>query len=434
MTTACIARILRVSFLFAGWTGFLLTAVSCGGSDIDIPDSYGQMAPDRNPGSGSDPDPDPDPDPNPDPDPDPEQVTLTMVDPAATAETQALYSNLWTIASRGFMFGHHDDLWYGRYWYDEPGGSDTKAVCGDYPAVFSVDFGPLMDDRFDREADMRENEIRRRVILEAYERGEVVTACCHLNNPLTGGDSWDNSHAGVVKAILDESTAAHAKYMEWLDRVADFANNLRGSDGRLIPVIFRPYHEHTQEWSWWGSKCTTEEEFVGFWRMTVRYLRDTKGVHNFIYAISPQMDAVYGNTRDRLLFRWPGDEWVDFIGMDCYHGLNTEAFTSNLRTLSALSQEKLKPCGVTETGQESFEKADYWTGCILAPLMGQRVSMVVMWRNKYVAGNESDRHFYSVYPGHVSADDFNIMYGRSRSLFSGDLPDMYTMAEHVTVR
>ena len=104
--------------------------------------------------------------------------------------------------------------------------------------------------------------------------------------------------------------------------------------------------------------------------------------------------------------------------MDCYHGLNTEAFTSNLRTLSALSQEKLKPCGVTETGQESFEKADYWTGCILAPLMGQRVSMVVMWRNKYVAGNESDRHFYSVYPGHVSADDFNIMYGRSRSLFS----------------
>ena len=98
MTTACIARILRVSFLFAGWTGFLLTAVSCGGSDIDIPDSYGQTAPDRNPGSGSDPDPDPDPDPNPDPDPDPEQVTLTMVDPAATAETQALYSNLWTIA------------------------------------------------------------------------------------------------------------------------------------------------------------------------------------------------------------------------------------------------------------------------------------------------------------------------------------------------
>ena len=220
-----------------------------------------------------------------------------MVDPAATAETRALYSNLWAIASSGFMFGHHDDLWYGRYWYDEPGRSDTKEVCGDYPAVFSVEFGPLMDNRF--ESDKRENEIRRRVILEAYDRGEVITACCHLNNPLTGGDSWDNNHTGVVKAILDESTPTHTKYMEWLDRVADFANNLRGGDGSLIPVIFRPYHEHTQEWSWWGSKCTTETEFIEFWRMTVRYLRDTKGVHNFIYAISPQMDAVYSDTREK---------------------------------------------------------------------------------------------------------------------------------------
>ena len=103
---------------------------------------------------------------------------------------------------------------------------------------------------------------------------------------------------------------------------------------------------------------------------------------------------------------------------DCYHGLNTKAFTSNLRAMSALSQEKLKPCGVTETGQESFENADYWTSCILSPLMGQRVSMVVMWRNKYVGEDEDDKHFYSVYPGHVSADDFNIMYNRSRSLFS----------------
>ena len=428
MTTACIARILRVSFLFAGWTGFLLTAVSCGGSDIDIPDSYGQTAPDRNPGSGSDPDPDPDPDPNPDPDPDPEQVTLTMVDPAATAETQALYSNLWTIASRGFMFGHHDDLWYGRYWYDEPGGSDTKAVCGDYPAVFSVDFGPLMDDRFDREADMRENEIRRRVILEAYERGEVVTACCHLNNPLTGGDSWDNSHAGVVKAILDESTAAHAKYMEWLDRVADFANNLRGSDGRLIPVIFRPYHEHTQEWSWWGAKCTTEEEFVGFWRMTVRYLRDTKGVHNFIYAISPQMDAVYDDPVGRILFRWPGDQWVDFIGMDCYHGRNTAAFESNVQAMVEVRGPRHKPVGITETGLENDHKADYWTQDVLRVLRGEPCAMVVAWRN------DNPRHAYGPYPSDASAEDFKLFDADEWTLLERDLPDMYSMPKNVTVK
>ena len=131
----------------------------------------------------------------------PEQpVSLSLADRNATAETKALYANLWDIASRGFMFGHHDDLWYGRYWYNEQGKSDTKAVCGDYPAVFSVDFGAIMDNRYND----AENAIRRRVILEAYDRGEVITACCHLNNPHTGGDSWDNSSNEVVKSILTE--------------------------------------------------------------------------------------------------------------------------------------------------------------------------------------------------------------------------------------
>ncbi|WP_423126655.1 glycoside hydrolase family 26 protein [Gaoshiqia sp. Z1-71] len=361
----------------------------------------------------------------------PTNIQLVMVDPNATETTRALYSNLWKIAEKGFMFGHHDDLWYGRYWYNESGRSDTKEVCGDYPAVFSVDFAQIMDDRY--WSSQESNAIRRKVILEARERGEVITACCHLNNPLTNGDSWDNSNNDVVKNILTEGTPTRAKFISWLDRLAVFALNLKDKDGNLIPVIFRPFHEHTQTWSWWGSKCTTNDEFIGLWKMTIEYLRDKKGVHNFIYAISPQMDQVYAETRERLLFRWPGDEYVDFIGMDCYHGTNTDAFNSNLKHLSTLSREKNKPCGVTETGKESFEISDYWTRCLLTPLTGKRISLVVMWRNKYVS-SESDKHFFSVYPGHVSAPNFIIMYNRDASLFSNDLPDMYTLAEGVVIK
>ena len=75
------------------------------------------------------------------------KVTLHIVDKNATEETKALFANLWKIADTGWMFGHHDDLWYGRYWYDEAGKSDTKAVCGDYLGVFSVYFAEIMDDR-----------------------------------------------------------------------------------------------------------------------------------------------------------------------------------------------------------------------------------------------------------------------------------------------
>ena len=142
------------------------------------------------------------------------------------------------------MFGHHDDLYYGRYWYDVSGHSDTKDVCGDYPAVFSCDFAELMDNRYQ---DAKEaNAIRKRCIQEARRRGEVITACCHLNNPKTKGDAWDNSDNSVVTEILDKTSKTHATFVEWMDRLVAFAKDLKDDNGQLIPVIFRPFHEHTQ--------------------------------------------------------------------------------------------------------------------------------------------------------------------------------------------
>src|SRR5690606_17578959 len=205
---------------------------------------------------------------------------------------------------------------------------------------------------------------------------------------------------------------------------------------KLIPVIFRPYHEHTQTWSWWGKSCTTQEEFIAFWKFTIDYLKDEKGVHNFIYAISPQIDAP--GTRESFLFRWPGDDYVDFIGFDSYHGTNTAALSTNLRNLEALSKEKKKPGGVTETGIEGIRKgdgseySDYWTKEMLTPIIGKEISLMVMWRNKYDPAKEG-YHFYGPYAGHSSAIDFKTFYDSKYTLFSKDLPDMYELAEGVTV-
>lgn len=367
------------------------------------------------------------------------KVKLSIVDKEATDETKALLANLWAIADKGFMFGHHDDLWYGRHWYNVQGKSDTKDVCGDYPAVFSVDFAPIIDDRYKSNA--TENEIRRRVILEAKERGEVIVACLHLDNPLTiaenegkypEGTSWDNTKC--VDQILKDGTDVHKRYVTWMDRLAEFANDLKDSKGKLIPIILRPYHEMTQSWSWWGTSACTSEEYIELWQWTVKYLRDVKGVHNFLYAVSPQMDGKYGDsTRSRLLTRWPGDDYVDFLGMDCYHGLNYGAFAANIEVMQKLATEKMKPCGVTETGSEAFTNNDYWTRYILEPAAGKGLSMVVMWRNKYVS-SDSDTHYFSVFPGHPSEEDFRTFYKDEHTLFSADLPDMYSMPANYEIK
>ena len=362
------------------------------------------------------------------PTPPDETVTLTLADPSATPETKALYANLWALREKGWMFGHHDDLMYGRKWYGTEGGSDTKAVCGDYPAVYGLDLSTFMDDRVDTEAD--ENALRLKLMKEAYDRGMVILACLHLNNPLTGGDAWSNTDKTVVAKILTDGSETQVKFNLWLDRLAALAKGLKGSDGKLIPIIMRPFHEHTQSWSWWGSTCTTEAEFVGLWKYFVDYMKKS-GVHSFIYAISPQMDKQ--QVESDFLYRWPGDEYVDFIGMDCYQGINNNVFVNNLKVLTKLSADKKKPAGVTETGVEGLKNPDYWINNIAAPMAGRKMSLLVTWRNKYDP-MEQGSHYFSVFPGHVSEESFKTLYKRSDTYFCNDLPKMYSPVANITVQ
>ena len=163
---------------------------------------------------------------NPEPEnPQEETVVLHLADANATAETKALYSNLWAIREKGWMFGHHDDLMYGRKWYGTEGGSDTKAVCGDYPGVYSLDLSTFMDDRVSSESE--ENSLRLKCMKEAYDRGMVITACLHLDNPLTGGDAWDNTSTDVVAQILKDGSETQKKFNGWLDRLATHASATR---------------------------------------------------------------------------------------------------------------------------------------------------------------------------------------------------------------
>ena len=360
-----------------------------------------------------------------------EPVALTLADPDATSETKALYSNLWAIREKGWIFGHQNDLINGRKWQYTEGGSDTKEVCGDYPGIFAVDVASFMDGRRVPLQSQEENPVKLRTIREAYDRGMVVMACMHLNNPLTGGDSWDKSSNQVVAEILKEGSATQVLFDSWLDNLADLAKSLKGSDGVQIPIILRPFHEHGHEWSWWGSTCTTAAEYIGLWHYLVDGMK-ARGVHNFIYAISPAINGKAGSEGD-FLYRWPGDDYVDFLGMDCYIGINNTVFLNNLKLLRSVSDAKQKPAGVTEIGVKGFQNANYWTENIAAPMAGRKMSMLVTWSNKYDPF-ELEKVYYSVYPGHPSEKSFRELYERSDTYFCRDLPPMYRMAENIIVK
>ncbi len=73
-----------------------------------------------------------------------EQVKKTgTADPSATPETVNLLAGMKAATSQGIMFGHQDDLAYGKGWVYPDGESDVKRVCGDYPAVYGMDLGHI---------------------------------------------------------------------------------------------------------------------------------------------------------------------------------------------------------------------------------------------------------------------------------------------------
>ena len=177
---------------------------------------------------------------------------------------------------------------------------------------------------------------------------------------------------GSVAAVLPGG-ARHGQFLEWLDRVASFLDSVvDGVSGESVPIVFRPFHEHTGDWFWWctGSPAqptdTTPEQFVALWRMTVDYLRDSCGLHNVLYAYSPDRSRIDMSSESTCeagyLYAYPGDDYVDVLGFDDYWDIapaDVEAerprerhddLITMLTVVGRLARERGKIAAATEVG------------------------------------------------------------------------------------
>lgn len=338
-----------------------------------------------------------------------------------TTETENLLQNLKEISTKGFMFGHQDDPLYGVYWEGDSGRSDIHSVVGDYPAVMGFDIGKI-EHRSDKNIDNVLFTIIREEIIRHYKRGAMITISWHVDNPLTGGDSWDVSSSEVVRAILPGGSN-HDLFLDWLDRAAVFFNTLITEDGAKIPILFRPWHEHTGSWFWWGKNLCTVDEYNALWEITRTHF-DSAGVDNLLYSYSPDMQG----PGEIYMERYPGDEYVDLLGIDGYHRNNeegTEYFVSKLDSiLSFMTEEgarRNKPIAITETGLESIPISDWWTEVLLPLTNRYPISYVLVWRN----ARERPNHYYAPYPGQKSETNFVKFYDNPRTLFSKDISSLY---------
>lgn len=339
-------------------------------------------------------------------------------DKKATKETVSLFQSLYELKNKGIMYGHQDDLMYGYNWWYEKDRSDTREATGDYPGVAGFELGHI-ELGVDRSLDsVSFGQIAEQIKIH-YKRGGVITVSWHLNNPLTmqikdsvlsrpHGTAWDVSSKEVVASILPGGKY-HELFNTWLERLATFFEGLKDDKGLPIPFIFRPFHEHSGSFFWWGTNICTDQQYSALWRYTVSFLRDNKNIHNILYAYNT--DRV--TSLEQYMKGYPGDDIIDMLSLDMYD--RGEQFGGELDTAlafvtkEAISRKKLT--ALSETGERRGMN-NWWSAVLLPVVSKYPVGYVLTWRDAYhtklsVSGN----------PAQSFIEDFKDFYNSPKTLF-----------------
>ena len=351
----------------------------------------------------------------------PEKKHQSLSDKNATPETENLYQNLILLQEKGFLFGHQDDLAYGVKWRYEEGRSDIKDVTGDYPALYGWDLGGIEHQKSNNIDGVPFKKMKN-WIKEIYDRGGVSTISWHMDNPLTMKNSWDTT-PGSLRSILPNGEK-HQLYLSWLDEAAQFLGNLKGSDGKKIPILYRPFHELTGNWFWWCKNNATPEEFKEIWRFTIHYLRETKKLNSLIIVYN----TADFKSKEEFLEYYPGDDVVDVLSFDKYqytNPINDSSFITEvqnqLKIMNEVAVEHQKPMAIAETGYEQIPYENWWTKTLTEAIGNYKISFVLLWRNHGWQEQEKKMHYYAPYKGQLSEKDFIEFYNSPKTFFQKDI-------------
>lgn len=335
-------------------------------------------------------------------------------DPKATPEAVGLYQKMMKLQLEGLMFGHQDAFAYGTSWYAKEDRSDVKDVCGDHPAIFGWELGHLeLGVKYSLDSVFFDNI--QKGIQNAYKSGGINTISWHFRNVLTGGSAWDVSSEKTVASMLPGGEK-HQLYLQYLDKLATFMLSLKTEEGTFIPVFFRPFHEHTGSWFWWGKNLCSVEEYKSLWQFTVNYLRNEKNIHHLLYAYSTDRFA----TEEEYLERYPGDDLIDLVAFDLYdRGPEYSSTLSNCAKLvSKIAADKGKIGAVSEAGGPISKNQEWWTKTLLESLRPYHLSYVLVWRNPF---NQPAHVAFGPYKGCPSEQDFVKFYNDPKTLFLKDI-------------
>ncbi|MDD4183705.1 MAG: glycosyl hydrolase [Candidatus Omnitrophica bacterium] len=138
--------------------------------------------------------------------------------------------------------------------------------------------------------------------------------------------------------------------------IASFARQIKSVPGT---VFIRFAHEANGNWYPWSGVKIGKQKYIALYRY-VKDRFDALGVTNAKWIFSINCEDVPNEKNNRYLLYYPGDDYVDYIGIDGYNWGDTKPWSKWMsfaeifsRRLEAVIQEIKKPVLITEFSSTS---------------------------------------------------------------------------------
>ncbi|GET28749.1 glycosyl hydrolase [Prolixibacter sp. SD074] len=173
-----------------------------------------------------------------------------------------------------------------------------------------------------------------------YDKNGIPAMCWHWRDPsrLTEEFYTDNTNFDVSK-IFDENSAEYQEMLSDIDYISGLLKNLADDD---VPVLWRPLHEASGGWFWWGAKGP--DACKKLWQIMYDRMVNYHHLNNLIWVWTTDANP---NNMDW----YPGDAYVDILGVDIY--ANQGDFSSQYLTFDKIKTDfagtkmvTLSECGI----------------------------------------------------------------------------------------
>jgi mannan endo-1,4-beta-mannosidase len=405
-------------------------------------------------------------------------LELSTVDNDSTPETIALYRNLHNIAYnyRGFIFGQEFANTYSVSSYKSEGhqGLNTNKWKTDvndvlwnqvnnHPGLIAYDMLYILDKGNNCFNGICEPQIHLQGLKAAYSKsfsqggaGAVIAMEWHIIGwdasqgfAPTGGNEW------LAWNIVYDKGGARQWFYGQLDRAIKVLNeDLYDENGRKIPIILRLFHEMNGDWFWWcngdiNKTHITHDDYKQLYRLAVDYIKPR--VNNVLFVWSPdKWVALPDYDADH---NYPGDEYVDIIGVDAYEVGDSYYTIDNFRSQVgkmvdfsrnhgkiAVASEVGYRAGVGQRRDREWASGNFWYEVILPALRDdptgrcQNIAYLMSWMNcgwEFESNNAYVPHAGS---SESAKDAFRKFRDDPFVMFSSDLPSMFSLYEPVIAK